>query len=74
MKLGLSPSRSARQGAWHGHGRAAALHGRHDDISPNTCRARKWLAWGAFLGLFRADLVNGPKTKFDLLLMLSNFD
>ena len=43
-------------------------------ISPNTCRARKWLAWDAFLGLFRADLANGPKTKFDLLLMLSNFD
>ena len=70
MKLGLSPSRSARQGAWHGRGRAAALHGRHDDISPNTCRARKWLAWGAFLGLFRADLANGPKTKFAHLGLL----
>jgi hypothetical protein len=74
MKLGLSLARSARQGAWHGRGRAAALHGRHDDISPNTWQAPKWVGWDAYLGHFRADLGLGPKIKFALLLKLYNFD
>jgi hypothetical protein len=51
----------------------AWLHGRHGDNSPNTCRARKWLAWGAFLGLFRADLNLGPKRKFEAHEMLYIF-
>jgi hypothetical protein len=43
-------------------------------ISSNRWRATVRPVWDAFLGRFQAESANGPKMKFDLLLMLSNFD
>jgi len=43
-------------------------------ISPSTWRATKWSAWDADLGRIWTEFGHGPKTKFSLLLTLSNFD
>jgi hypothetical protein len=43
-------------------------------ISSNRWRATVRPVWGVFLGRFQAESANGPKMKFYLLLMLSNFD
>jgi hypothetical protein len=52
----------------------ALVHGGRVGISSSTWRAAKWPAWEAILGLFRAELDFGPKTKFAHLGLLSNFD
>jgi hypothetical protein len=52
------------------HGGRTALHGHH---VPDTRRVVKWLAWGVVLGCFQAESSNGPKTKFDAHMKLSNF-
>ena len=73
--------REAARGAAFGH--ASAMAGAlsawrprpgHAPIMSSTWRVTNGAWWATFLGLFLADLANGPKTKFDLLLMLSNFD
>ena len=43
-------------------------------VFANRWRATAGSAWDAILGYFQAESTNGPKMKFDLLLMLSNFD
>ena len=58
-----------RQGihdAWsRGSSRMLATH-RPRGISTNRWQAPEWARWTSKLGLLRADLVHGPKTKFAL--------
>jgi hypothetical protein len=51
----------------------ALVHGGRVGISSSTWRAAKWPAWEAILGLFRAELDLGPKTKFVKLVLLYIF-
>jgi hypothetical protein len=53
-----------------GHGGRVALHGHH---VPDMRSVVKWPAWGAVLGCFQAESLNGPKTKFDAHVKLSSF-
>ena len=55
-----------------GSSRMLATH-RPRGISTNRWQAPEWARLTSKLGLLRADLVHGPKTKFGLHLMLSNF-
>jgi len=43
-------------------------------ILSNTCRVTVWIEWNAILGSLQAELDLCPKTKFALLLTLSNID
>ena len=45
----------------------------HRGNSTNRWRAPKWGKWDAVLGRLGSELVRGPKMKFGLHLMLSNF-
>jgi hypothetical protein len=76
MRLGLSPSRSARAGE-QGCVVVEGVCGIHAcgyvGISSNRWRAQKWPAWVALLGRLRAELANGPKTKFAHLGLLYIF-
>ena len=54
-------------------GRAASMHGGHVGILTNRWQAPEWGRWDAVLGRLGSELIHGPKMKFGLHLMLSNF-
>ena len=71
---GRGDTRPAR---WGRSSRMAATHRARVvrwGVFANRWRATAGSAWDAILGCFQAESANGPKMKFDLLLMLSNFD
>jgi hypothetical protein len=75
--LGRSTRGREEQQWWGAHSCMLATprtHGTLLGIPPSTWRATMWPVWELILGHFRANLVDGPKTKFDLQIILSNFD